>query len=219
MKNKRSLIASTVLALGVLAGVAAPAQANLLTNGSFETPYGGTNNYCYMGGACTVTGWAGDAVRIASDSAAWGWPNQPAGYNYGSQLIGLQTSLLVSQTVTLAAGQYALDWADSARLSYNGSSFYGAAQYQVLFNDVLLATYNPQAGEVWSRNTLNFTSNGGSGVLRFQGVDLNGADTTAFIDDVVLTARTAQVPEPQSFALVALALLGLGAASRRRRTH
>lgn len=218
MKNHRSLIASTLMTLGVLAGATAPAQANLLTNGSFETPNGGSGSYCYMAGSCTVNGWNGNAVRIANNSGAWGWPNQPAGYNYGDQLVGLQTSLFVSQTVNLAAGQHSLDWADSARLSYNGTSFYGAAQYQVLFNDVLLATYNPQAGEAWSRNTLNFTSSGGSGVLRFQGVDLN-ADTTAFIDDVVLTARAAQVPEPQSFALVALALLGLGAVRRRQRSR
>lgn len=39
------LLAPALVAIGALFGACAPAQANLLANGSFEGPYV-TNNYC-----------------------------------------------------------------------------------------------------------------------------------------------------------------------------
>lgn len=214
MKNKRSLIASTVLALGVLAGVAAPAQANLLTNGSFEAAVPGLSAgaYCYLPSCGPVPGWTGGAPVIAATSGAWGNPGGLGGYAYGDQLIGLQNTSHMEQVVQLAAGSYHLSWADAGR------SGYYATAYDVFFEGTLLnaTSFGTTPGQAWTRRSLDFIATG-AGELRFQGY--YNIDGTAFIDDVVLTARTAQVPEPQSFALVALALLGLGAASRRRRTH
>lgn len=213
MTHKTFARLPAALAAGLLLAALAPAHANLLSNASFEAPDRGADTYCYMGAGCSLNGWTGDAVIIAKDSGAWGWPNQAAGYAFGDQLVGLQTSLMVAQTVNLAAGQYTLDWADSARRSYYNQAFYGAASYQVLFDNLLLGTYDVQPGEAWARNTLSFAANG-AGELRFQGLFLD-TDTTAFIDDVVLTAST-QVPEPQALALVLVALLGAGAAGRRK---
>ena len=211
MNIARKIAASSLMALAALAGTAQTAQANLLNNGSFENPNRGSDTYCYMGGSCATDSWTGGAVIIAMNSGAWGWPNQPAGYAYGQQLISLQNSLSVSQTVSLAAGQYTLDWADSGRSTYYGSYSYGAAEYQVYFDNQLLGTYNVSPGEAWARNSLSFTASG-AGELRFQGVNLGG-DTTAFVDDLRLTAA---VPEPQSLAMVLLGLAVVGAVSRRK---
>lgn len=224
MKNKRSLIASTVLALGVLAGVAAPAQANLLTNGSFETPgpaFGGNDGqYCYLGyGApleCgSVLGWTGNFVAIKSTSWSWGIPQGIAGWSagFGGVLAGLQNTQDAAQNVTLAAGSYTLRWNDTNRTNYGG-----AARYKVSFDSIDLGTYDTSPNVGWVQHVQTFTTAGGTGTLLFDGIAMT-ADSTAFIDDVVLTARTTQVPEPQSFALVALALLGLGAVRRRQRSR
>jgi hypothetical protein len=214
MHPKTLLPFQPLLATGLLALTLGAAQANVVSNSSFEAPYRGSDTYCYLGGTCTTDGWGGNAVIISANSGAWGWPNQPVGYAYGNQLIGLQNGLYVDQSLSLAAGQYTLDWADSGRLSHYGSLGYGAAQYQVLFNNVVLGTFDTQPGEAWARNTLSFVA-GGAGQLRFQGINLGG-DNTAFIDDVVLNARPAQVPEPASLGLVGLALAGVLASARRR---
>ena len=193
------------------------AQANLLTNSSFEqTNLTNAVGYCYLGGACAEPGWSGNAVIIGAQSAPWGWPNQPGGYSYGNQLAGLQNGTYIQQVLSLAAGSYALDWADSGRLSYGGYQFFGAAQYRVLFNDQLLGSFTTQPGEAWALNHLSFTATG-PGTLRFQGMDLR-SDTTAFIDGLNLTANpvVVAVPEPASLALVALALAGVGVVRRRR---
>ncbi|OYU73322.1 MAG: hypothetical protein CFE45_37630, partial [Burkholderiales bacterium PBB5] len=96
----------TLLPTALLAMPLAPAHANVVSNSSFAAPYRGSDTYCYMGGACATTGWGGNAVIISANSGAWGWPNQPAGYAYGNQLIGLQNGLYVDQSLNLAAGQY-----------------------------------------------------------------------------------------------------------------
>ncbi|WP_201494558.1 hypothetical protein [Rubrivivax sp. A210] len=115
----------------------------------------------------------------------------------------------MEQLLSLAAGDYTLSWADAGRAGYY------ATAYDIFFagNRLNAASYTTQAGQAWSRHSLDFTVSG-AGELRFQGQ--YNIDGTAFIDDLVLTARAAQVPEPQSLALEAAALAGLLAASGRK---
>ncbi|MDO9285200.1 MAG: PEP-CTERM sorting domain-containing protein [Aquabacterium sp.] len=223
MKNHRSLIASTLMTLGVLAGATAPAQANLLTNGSFEAAgpnLSGTGSYCYLGigdyRECgSVPGWSGSFQVIASTSGPWNNPSTNGGWTatQGARLAGVQNTSYLEQTLTLFTGQFTLSWLDSNRKNYGSGN-----SYDVLLDGTTLATFLTNTGEAWASNSLSFTASAGTHTLRFQGLRANG-DGTSFIDELSLTGVPAQVPEPQSFALVALALLGLGAVRRRQRSR
>ena len=203
--------APVLACLVALAAACAPAQANLLTNASFETAVPAlstaSTQYCY---GCANDGWSGSAVVIKSNSTAWGVPSGLGNYSYGNQLIGLQNSTFVEQSLSLAAGTYLLTWADAGRQSYQST------MYNVLFNGNLLnaTSFGTQPGQTWSTHSLSFTASG-TGALRFQGLAVNN-DGTAFIDNLSLTLTSpSPVPEPGSIALIALGLAGLAASQRR----
>ena len=192
------------LALAALFGASAPAQANLLSNSSFEAPFV-TDSYCY---GCAAGGWSGPAVMINAGSGAWGNPQGLGGYSFGLQLVGLQNASYIEQSINLAAGAYQLTWNDAGRAGYANTA------YDVYFGGVKLnaSSFATNAGQAWSAQGLSFTAQG-AGTLRFQGLAVS-SDGTAFVDNLALNAQS--VPEPQSLALVALALLGAGVAARRK---
>jgi hypothetical protein len=211
----------TLAAAAVLATLAAPAQANLLSNASFEAAgpnLSGAGSYCYLGigdyRECgSVPGWAGRMEVIASNSGPWHNPSAIAGWNasQGARIAGVQNNSFLEQTLALSAGSYTLTWLDSNRSSnrYSGNS------YDVRLDNTVLATYQTSVGDAWAANSLSFNvATTGSHTLRLQGLRTTG-DGTSFVDMLSLAAVPSQVPEPASIGLVALALAGL-AASRRR---
>lgn len=212
--------APVLATLAALAAACAPAQANLLSNASFESTVTALTQpsaqYCY---GCANDGWSGTAVVMKSTSGAWGAPLSLGNYSHGNQLVGLQNDTYVEQSLSLAAGTYLLTWADAGRKQYQPT------RYDVLFGGTQLnaTSYATQGGQAWSTHSLSFTASG-TGALRFQGQAFS-ADGTAFIDGLSLTltaaapGAAAQVPEPAAFGLVAVALAGLAATSRRRRVN
>ncbi|MBC7729902.1 MAG: PEP-CTERM sorting domain-containing protein [Microbacteriaceae bacterium] len=204
MNTRPRFFVPALLALAALFGAGAPAQANLLSNSSFEDPFV-TNSYCY---SCAVGGWSGPAAMINAGSGDWGNPQGLGGYSFGVQLVGLQNASYIEQSMALAAGAYQLTWSDAGRAGYANTA------YDVYFGEVKLnaSSFATTAGQAWSARGLSFTAQG-PGTLRFQGLAIS-SDGTAFADNLALNAQS--VPEPQSLALVTLALLGAGVAARRK---
>lgn len=214
---------STALAavtLALLAFTAPVAQANLLTNGSFETLQSALpgNGYCYLGTTCSstlLTGWSGNVPVMTSNNADWNGPSGLAGWTaaLGQRQIGLQgSSSVLSQFVTLSQhSEISLSWFDAGR------SNYGLQEYAVSFGGVDLRTFTTNGGQGWAQQSLNFKTTG-SGALQFRSLNIGTYDRTSFIDNVSLTARVSAVPEPQTLALVLAGLALLPMVIRRRKS-
>jgi hypothetical protein len=208
---------TTLLSLGALTCAALPAQANLLTNGSFEAAgpsLAGAGSYCYLGigdsrECASVPGWTGTLQIIAANSGPWNNPSATAGWSaaQGSRIAGLQNSSYMEQTLNLAAGNYTLTWLDSNR----SSNQYSGTSYAVRLDDLTLASYSTSVGDAWAANSLTFAATAGSHTLRLQGLRTSG-DGTAFVDMLSVNA----VPEPASIALVLVGLAGVAMGRRAR---
>ena len=215
----RNFLAPSLITLATLAGTAQTAQANLLTNGSFESAVPGLSagGYCYLGSTCSgaMPGWTGNVPTMASNSGPWFTPFNLGNWNagFGSQQIGLQGSTSVlGKAVTLGtASPMTLSWFDARSGNHN----FGHQQYTVSFAGVDLASFTTGTGQAWANHSLSFEATGG-GKLKFRSLNVNNYDRTSFIDDVRLTVVATPVPEPQSLAIVLLGLAVVGAVSRCR---
>ena len=152
-----------------------------LQRGGFETPNVGTGAFAYRpaGSAWTFSGNTGVSGNGSGFTA--GNPNAPQ----GTQVAFLQTTGSFSQSVTLAAGTYSLTFAAAQRGNVQASS----QTFQVLVDGMVVGTFTP-AGTSYSTLTTNsFTVAAGAHAVRFVGLDPNGGDNTAFIDNVQLLAH------------------------------
>ena len=212
--------ASLRLTAAALCLFGASAQANLLSNGSFEdgafVPVPLTNTMSLDVGDTTMTGWTVVDKKIA-------WILQPAfGLNAsdGQKFLDLTdySNLVpfggVTQAIATVVGQ-------AYTLSFDlGSS----AAYNIPSSVVAIIDANPGVtfvstsinNNVWQSFSLNFTAasvltsitlTGGSGTPGTFYVGLDNIDVSA----------VSPVPEPEALVL-ALAGIGIVAASRRRRT-
>ena len=202
--------------LGIIVAMfALPAwsQANLVTNGSFESgvfapPTNDTQSLPV--GSTTMTGWT-----VLTDLVAWIGPANPFGltapnggmfldlteYQNGSPFSGVQQFI-----ATVPGSQYTLSFAlgttQAAGLPASVTATVGATS-QVFSSSA-------PGSNVWTVMTLPFTASSASTLIRLQGT---AGQQYIGLDNVSVTA----VPEPPWYVLAGSGLAVMALVSRRRR--
>src|SRR5262249_23343243 len=140
----------------------------------------GSSAYMYDPTASPWT-WVGQAGVSGNGSGfTSGNPSAPA----GNQVAFLQNAGSFSQAVTLTAGSYVVTFSAAQRATYQSSS----QTFQVRVDGVSQGSFTP-AGTTYAAFTTGvFTIAAGVHTISFVGQNPNGADNTAFIDQVALTA-------------------------------
>jgi hypothetical protein len=208
-----------------------PAEASLITNGSFESPVVPVGGFTdFASGSILIPGWtvvgAAGGVSIISGAFSQECCTFPA--EDGSQWLDLtgddtNSTEGVEQTVATTVGtQYALSfWVGNifdpggifgttstvnVRLGGLGGTLLGA------FTNASTTT----GTQVWKQFTISFTATGSSTTLDFLNAD-PPSDNSNGLDNVLLTPGAATaIPEPGTLSLIALGLAGLGLVRQRR---
>jgi hypothetical protein len=107
-----------------------------------------------------------------------GNPNAPQ----GSQVAFLEYTGGFNQAVTLNAGLYSISFSASQRATYQSSS----QTFQVLVDGVAMGSFMPSGTAYANFTTSPFTLAAGIHTIAFVGLNPNGGDNTAFVDQVSL---------------------------------
>jgi hypothetical protein len=165
-----------------LGGVSGTASVTVTDNQpldpGFETPDVGTGTfdafqYDPTDSPWTFTGGAG----VAGNGSGFTAENPDA--PQGSQVAFLQGYGSVSQAVTFAAGDYYISFLAAQRTS-NASS----QTFKVLVDGAVVATFVPGGTSYAAYNTNRFLVADGAHTIALVGLDPDGGDNTAFIDQV-----------------------------------
>jgi hypothetical protein len=162
-------------------------QPTNLVDSGFEQPVIAPATFRYRPAGTTWV-YAGDA-GVAENGSAFtaGNPNAPQ----GSQVVFLQNTGSVRQTVTFAAGTYSISF--NAAQRGNGG---GNQTLQVLVDGKVVGTFNNLSGTAYTTlTTSSFTVTAGTHTVTIQGTNLNGGDNTAFIDQVALTQQSSSLAD------------------------
>jgi hypothetical protein len=150
-----------------------------LRNLGFETPGVGSGPSAYRynpsGSAWAFSGTAGLSGNKSGFTA--GNPNAPE----GSQVAFLQRTGSISQSLNLAAGTYALGFLAAQRANVQ----HGGQTFAVEIDGQVVGTFKPKCTS-YSAYTTDFTVTAGSHTIAFVGLDPNGKDNTALLDNVSL---------------------------------
>jgi len=215
-----SVVAITFAASG------AHATANLISNGSFESPALAAGQYVVPNS--TYGGWTyTNGSSIGGNAQALVDNNQgPNGFSGnmsytgfdGVQFAGIQADSRISQAFTATSTSALLTWLDAGRPSnFENGCCTGNQTYNVMLNDATVASNSTTTAQDFASHSLTLTGLvvGNSYTLAFAGQ--TSTDETSFIDNVSVTDIGA-VPEPATWALMVGGFGLVGAAARRRRS-
>jgi hypothetical protein len=151
--------------------------------GGFESPAVGTGTFGAFAYDPAGTAWAfSGSAGVAGNGSGFtaGNPNAPE----GTQVAFLQGTGSFSQSVSLAAGTDALTFAAAQRGNWQASS----QTFRVLVDGSTVGTFTPAGTAYQTFTTAAFTVAAGSHPITFVGLNPNGGDNTAFIDNVQVMA-------------------------------
>lgn len=199
--------------LAVMLGTSAMSQAaNLVTNGSFEADSIGNQAWAYLN---SVTGWTSTGLfEIQKGNDNGGYAAFNSSYD-GIQYLELNSTTLttVSQTLNTVAGQgYTLSFAFSGR---SDTPNLLKSALEVYWNGTKLSTFKANAKSDWIEVSIDapLFATSSQTVLSFKSIAPVAAPSYgSYLDAVNVSA----VPEPSTYAMMALGLGLLGFAARRR---
>jgi hypothetical protein len=205
----RHLIHATVLAT-LTALNASMLQAEIVTNGGFETPTipHGTTTYRPTGATWEFTGFSGITHEDSN------WPAPPS--VDGSQIAFLQVltnpaNSYITQTITLPdAGWYCLTYHSAGR---GRAGHPGNLGFDFLLDGVRIGSGSTYNAQPFTKHSFDFlVSHAMTAEFRIVATSFAGIDTTAFFDAIEIVA----CPEPSSVALASLCILSFGSKNVRR---
>ena len=204
------------------------AQANLLTNGSFENPNNTfvadvNHTMSLASGSTAIPGWTttnGTFTAWIQNGNPWNIPASDG--SFFLDLTGYSDSVTyggVTQSFATTIGaQYTLTF----DLGYGGNSglFAGPASVNVSVGGAA-TTFTSGSGTpnpaVWNHETYNFTATSTTTLLSLIGHSTAGGDYIGLDNADVELATVSSVPEPATFGFVGVALLGLTTFKLRQR--
>jgi streptogramin lyase len=163
--------------------VVAPPVQPTVKDPDFESPGVGVGSNAYQSGPAgspwTFTGSAG----LAGNGSAFTASNPSA--PVGTQVAFIQDTGRISQAFTLAAGTYKLSFSAAQRANIQASS----QTIGVLIDGTEIESFTPDNTSYTTQTTGSFKiATTGTHTVTFVGLNPNGGDNTAFIDQVLIAS-------------------------------